>query len=806
MKIRITFLLLISIICFTKTLAQISPAQNIIQRSNLKFLGQSCANIWGYAAKGKEYALVGTKGGSVIVDVTNPDAPNLLKQIPAVTSDWREIKSYRDYAYVTTEGSGQGLQIINLSTLPDTNVAFKSFKTDGNLLEIVKIHALHVDTAKGFAYLYGGTSRIKVGADTISVQGAVVLDVKTDPWNPKYVGHYTANGQNDGYIHDGTVENDTLYGSHVYGGYFSVIDFRDKKNPRRLATQTTPNAFTHNTWLSANHKTLFTTDETPASYLAAYDISDLTNIKLLDKIRTVSEQNAIVHNTYIKNEFAVTSWYTEGVTIVDANRPRNLVQVGQYDTYNGTRATFNGAWGVYPYLPSGNLIVSNIEDGLFVLTPQYKRACYLEGTVIDSVTRERLTGVRVKINSNDPDKKAESNIIGAYATGQVTTGQTTVTYSKIGYFDKTIAINLKAGEVLTQNVELVARGFAQSGNVVASGTGLGIGKAKVTLKSSEIEYTIDAADNGSFYLYNVLPGTYTVYIGAWGYFHKSQTVTISNSVTNHSFRLDKGYQDDFWGDFLWEVSGAATSAAQGKWELGVPLQSIFNAEVVTPPADITTDLGDKCFVTGIGGGQGGGTDVDATTILTSPPMNLIGYQNPILSFSYWFVNTGGTGTPNDKLKVYVTNGIKDSLIGTISESQSAWRGASVSLKGILPFTSTMRVYFTATDDNPGHIMECLVDAFKITEPTSIATIAENWQVKAFPNPFSTAVTLDYQLDKTVAKAEVKMMNLLGQVLEVKKLQNTEGVVSLGESLPMGLYFIQIETEGRVSRSVKVLKN
>ena len=806
MKINIIVLLLLSTIIFTKTLAQISPAQNIIQRSNLKFPGQACANIWGYAAKGKEYAIVGTSVGSVIVDVTKPDTPVLIKQIPAVQSQWREVKSYRDYAYVTTEGSGQGLQIINLSTLPDSNVAFKSFKTDGDLLEIIKIHALHVDTAKGFAYLYGGTSRIKVGVDTISVQGAVVLDVKTDPWNPKFVGYYTANGLNDGYIHDGTVENDTLYGSHVYGGYFSVIDFRDKKNPKRLATQTTPNAFTHNTWLSANHKTIFTTDETAASYLTAYDISDLGNIKLLDKIRSVSEQNAIVHNTYIKNEFAVTSWYTEGVTIVDANRPRNLIQVGQYDTYNGARASFNGAWGVYPYLPSGNLIVSNIEDGLFVLTPQYKRACYLEGTVIDSVTREKLTGVKVKINSTDPDKKAETTITGAYATGQVTTGQTTVTYSKIGYFDKTITVNLKAGEVLTQNVELVARGFAQSGNVVANGTGLGIGKAKVTMKSSEIEYTIEAADNGSFYMYNVLPGTYTVFIGAWGYYHKSQTVTISNSVTNHNFRLDRGYQDDFWGDFSWQVSGAATSAAQGRWERGVPLQSIFNTEIVTPPADIANDMGDKCFVTGIGGGQGGGTDVDANTILTSPPMIFIGYQNPILSFSYWYVNTGGTGTPNDKLRVYLSNGVKDSLIGTITESQSTWRIATVSLKSILPFTNNMKVYFTATDDDPGHITEALIDGFKITEPTSIATIAENWQVKAFPNPFSTAVTIDYQLDKNVDKAEVKMMNLLGQVLASKKLQNTEGGVSIGETLPSGLYFIQIETEGKVSRSVKVLKN
>jgi choice-of-anchor B domain-containing protein len=801
MQNRIHLLLVFFFIVLIKSFSQISPAQNITLRSHLTFPGKACANIWGYAAKGREYALVGTSEGSAIVDITNPDAPSLIKHVPAVQSVWREMKSYRNYAYVTTEGTGQGLQIINLSALPDTNVTFKNYKGDSSLLEIIKIHSLHVDTAKGFVYLYGGTSRIKVGADTVAVSGAVVLDIKTDPWNPKFVGFF-----NKSYIHDGTVENDTLYGSHISSGYFSVIDFKDKSNPKILATQATPNTFTHNTWLSTDHKTVFTTDETAASYVAAYDISNLSNIKLLDKIRSVSEQNAIVHNTYILNDYAVTSWYTEGVTIVDAHRPKNLIQVGQYDTYSGAGASFNGAWGVYPYLPSGNLIVSNIEDGLYVLTPQYKRACYLEGEVIDSITQAKLGGVRVKINSTDPDKKVESNNIGNYATGQATSGQVTVTYSKLGYYEKTITTTLKSGEVILQNIALAPKGFAQSGNIIANATGLGVGKAKLVLKNSQIEYSIEAADNGQFSILNVLPGTYSTYIGAWGYLHKMQTVTITGLTTNHVFRLNTGYQDDFWGDFSWQVSGTSTNAAQGRWEWGVPLQSTFNNEIITPDFDLPTDVGDKCFVTGIGGGQGGSTDVDATTVLTSPPMNFVGYQNPILTFSYWFVNTGGSGAPNDKLKIYLSNGVKDSLILTISESQSAWRGASIALRGLLPFTNTMRVYFSISDDDPGHIAEALIDGFKIQEPTSIPTIAENWQVKAFPNPFSTTINIDFQFDENIKTADLTVTNVLGQVLERKSLKNAEGVVSMGASLPTGLYFIQLEAEGKISRSVKVMKN
>ncbi len=438
-----------------KTQAQLSPTVNIQFRSNLPFAGQSCANICGYAANNKEYALVGNQTGTGIVDVTNPTTPILLKQVTALNSLWREIKVYQHYAYVTTEAAGQGLQIIDLTKLglPVPDVDVKSFTgPEGDLVIINNIHSLHIDTAKGFLYAFGGSSTVKVGGVNTNVNGAVVLDIKTDPWNPRYVGQYSTS-----YIHDGFAINDTLYGGHIYAGYFSIIDFRNKTSPIVINTQTTPTTFPHNTWRSDDGRTLFTTDEKPASYIAAYDISNPTNIKLLDKIRSPAVENAIVHNTHVLNDYLVTSWYTEGVTIVDAHRPQNLVQVGQYDTYDGSGAVFAGAWGVYPYLPSGNLIVSNYTSGqgLFVLTPQYVRACYLEGLVTDMATGLSLSGVSVTISSTDMDKKATSNNIGNYYTGQVTAGTFSVTYAKAGYVSKTITgIVLVNGSVTLQNVAL----------------------------------------------------------------------------------------------------------------------------------------------------------------------------------------------------------------------------------------------------------------------------------------------------------------------------------------------------------------
>jgi hypothetical protein len=79
MKKQVRIILFLTLSFLVKGTSQVSPAQNITLRSQLTFSGQACSNIWGYAAKGREYALVGTSGGSAIVDVTNPDVPKLIK-------------------------------------------------------------------------------------------------------------------------------------------------------------------------------------------------------------------------------------------------------------------------------------------------------------------------------------------------------------------------------------------------------------------------------------------------------------------------------------------------------------------------------------------------------------------------------------------------------------------------------------------------------------------------------------------------------------------------------------------------------
>jgi choice-of-anchor B domain-containing protein len=435
------------------------PPVNTTLRGTYTFASMTGANICGYAANNREYALFGNSTGLGIVEVTNPDNPQFIVQIPALTSSWREVKVYRHYAYVTTEATGQGLQVVDLTNLPNTNLTHQSITSSGDATNIARIHALHIDTAKGYLYAFGGQTIVNIAGTPTSVDGAVVFDIKTDPWNPTYVGYcrlLTNSNENSRYIHDGFVVNDTLYGGHIYAGLVSIIDFRNKANPILVSTKQTPTAFTHNVWRSDDGKYIFTTDENGGSYLAAYDTTLGSTLRLLDKIRTPADANAIVHNTHYHNGYLVSSWYAEGVTIVDAHRPQNLVQVGQYDSWVGEGASFVGCWGVYPYLPSGNLILSNYTDAkLYVVTPQYKRACYLEGQVTDMNSGLPLQDVLVKINSTDMDKKAVSNLSGNYYTGQVTADVFSVTFSKTGYITKTMTgVLLSTGNITTLNVTL----------------------------------------------------------------------------------------------------------------------------------------------------------------------------------------------------------------------------------------------------------------------------------------------------------------------------------------------------------------
>jgi len=774
--------------------AQILLAQdfNIQLRGTLDYPGQTLANICGYAKNGQEYALVGASKGLSIVNVTNPASPVQIVQIPGPDNLWKEIKVYRHYAYVTTEGGG-GVQIVDLSKLPNPNLDYHNYTGTGEIeSQLGSIHALHIDETTGYLYTYGG-----------NFSSARVHDLNADPYNPVYVGKFDQLG----YIHDGYVDNDTLYACHINAGIMSVVDMRDKANPILLGSVETPSRFAHNSWLLSNRTTVLTTDERVPSFLTAYDVSDPSDIRELDRFSTNDGYGSIGHNTHILNDWAITSWYTDGLNIVDAHRPENLVMVGQYDTWPSTSgASFDGCWGVYPYLPSGNLLATNIPNTnggtgrLFILSPTYQRACYLEGRILDGCNGLPLAGAEIKINSTGvaPTKLSKTN--GTFKTGQAQSGNVTVTISKPGYVSQTIPVTLVPGQVVELNRTLEpTTAFDVTVKAIDQSTGLALANKTVVLSGPIRTYQVQTDANGLFDIPCMNGGTYRA--GAWGYRVADAAVNKDGLVT---IPLQPAYYDDFELDLGWSKSATATA---GFWQLGDPVQTNYQNNVSNPGNDVDFDVNAQCYVTGNAGGQAGADDVDDGSVtLTTPTMQLAAYADAKLTFQYWFFNAGGTGNPNDKLEVQVTNGQQTVTVFTQGTSSSSWRpSGDIHLKDYLPLTDAMRVLFVASDTNPGHIVEAAVDAFEVVpgivssfEPDQSATLS------LAPNPTRDAFQLTYHWPDAGA-VTLEVRNLLGQTMLVQQLGTNSGTARFGENLPMGAYLIFLRSDDRQSTVVKAIK-
>ncbi len=328
---------------------------NNLYSQNVDFLGQlnpypntAYADIWGYAADGREYALMGVTGGTSIIDVTNPANPAEVDFIPGPTAppyEWRDIKTHLNYAYVVTEGtgSGQGLQIIDLSNLPTSASLVNTVDTWFN-----RAHDIFIDN--GYAYVVG----------TGGGGGMHILDL-SDPVNPVETAYYTASG----YIHDVYVWDDTAVACAADS--YDLVDVSNKNNPQLVSLSSPiPGIYAHSGWMTEDKQYFIAAEEFNVRDLIVYDLQDRTTWDVVVPSWQMSG-NSPIHNIFVLGNYAHISYYKDGYVVLDISDPTAPTFAGQYDTFPGSGGTYDGAWGCYPYLPSGNVIISDLSTGLYVL-------------------------------------------------------------------------------------------------------------------------------------------------------------------------------------------------------------------------------------------------------------------------------------------------------------------------------------------------------------------------------------------------------------------------------------------------------
>ena len=411
------------------------------------------SDIWGWVdpLDGGEYALVGLNNGFACVDVSDPSNPIQKFFISDIDNTWRDVKTWGNYAYITTEANA-GLLIVDMTDMTGGTFWHVSNFTDPtniNSVEFTAAHNLFIDE-NGICYIFGASS---VNGGNPS-DGAIFLDVDANPINPVYLGEWS-----DEYIHDGMVRGDTMYAGCINAGELFVVDVSNKNNPTTLGTHSTPTNFTHNAWVSDDGNFVFTTDEKSNAYLAAYDITNCSNIQEVDRIQSNPGSLSIPHNAHVDGNFLITSYYRDGTTVHDVTYPNNMIQVANYDSYGGSGDGFDGCWGTYPFFPSGIIISSEINSGsnqsakLMIYERGFTQACYMEGRITDA-NGNSLSGASIVILNTVLPNNSSSNLLGMYVSGTADSATYDVVFSKPGYINDTLQATLLNGQIIFLNATL----------------------------------------------------------------------------------------------------------------------------------------------------------------------------------------------------------------------------------------------------------------------------------------------------------------------------------------------------------------
>lgn len=765
--------------CYGKGMSQVS-FDSLSHLSYQQLHNTFLNDVWGHTdVSGDEYALVGARKGVSIVDVSVPENPQEIYWIEGEESVWRDINTWNNYAYITTEAAS-GLLILDLNSLPDATGITSRYYTGPVLDPWQSAHTLYVDSA-GYAYVFGANR---------GNGGVIILDIHSDPLNPVEVGVF-----DNWYCHDGYVLGDTMYLAHISDGFISLVDISDRSNPVLLGTQLTPHTFSHNIWTTCDGQFGFTTDEVSGAYVASYDLSDPQNIQELDAVQNSPGKGVIPHNVHYKDSFLVVSYYSDGVAFFDAQRPGNLVPLGNYDTYPGQTTGFDGCWASYPFLPSGIVLAADISEGLFVFRPHYRHAAYLEGKVTDQSTGEGVSGVEIRFTGAAYNEFSRSN--GDYATGTIE-GTWQVTFFKVGYYPQTFQLNLTEGEVTVHHVVLVPMPkFAFKVIVRDRENNTEIIDAAIRVKGSltEDEAMTNGLGEAHFELY--YEETYTITTGRWSYRINCFSQDV-NALTQWLFvYLDKGYEDDFTFDLGWLTSN--TQASGGLWERGEPNpSSILSA----PDSDSGEDCGENAYVTG--NANNPAPDFDdvkkGSVKLYSPQFDLSDGSTPYLHYERWFFNYYGDLPYDDTLKIFITNGDTTVLLDYQASDTTTfyrWNKKSVYLPDYISLTPDMQLRLEVSDYDPVvNITEAGFDHFFMDSydhyAETINAIPADFLV--YPNPLSTFLTIGVPDGQD---REVRITDLNGKLL-LKQLLDP-GFSQLDTSgWEKGVYFISC---GGLSRKV-----
>lgn len=360
--ILISFLFFISLFSFCQDSLNIKLLYNWKDNSlaSTNLYDNAYNEVWGYEKNGREYAIIGTTRGTHFFDITNPQTPIQVDFVQGRDTGrqivHRDYHDYQGYLYMVTDEGDGSLQIVDLSYLPDSVSLVYDQDT-----AIKLSHNIFIDSARGKLYSCGGGSSRKFSVFSLAnpLSPNLIYRCETDiSWWASTVG------TSGGYVHDVFVRNDSAY-CNAGSGLF-VVDFSSTPILLGSISSYPDKGYNHSGWLSEDGNIYALGDETHGKKLKMLDVSDLSNITFLDTVG-ITDNSAIIHNQIIKGDLMYVAYYYNGVYVYNIKNPSNPILTGYFDTSNEPNLlSFKGCWGIYPFLSSGVLLASDMQEGLFI--------------------------------------------------------------------------------------------------------------------------------------------------------------------------------------------------------------------------------------------------------------------------------------------------------------------------------------------------------------------------------------------------------------------------------------------------------
>lgn len=418
MKIKNLFCLVLFCLSALFVNAQISENVSLYGTLNPEPIRYS--GSFGYTdPNGNEYALLGAHDHLFIISIDDSTNIHVIDSVSGPGSNWREITVIDSIAFVVTEGAGtgQGMQVIDLSYLPDSVHLITTFDST-----FTRVHMIQKNYEIDSIYVYA------VG--TTPGQGVHIIDI-SDPSHPVEISRYEPY-----YIHDVHVRGNRMYASAIYEGTLDIVDITDRANPVLLNQLIYPNGFTHSAFTSEDHTHLIVTDEIDGLPARIWNIEDINN--LYEVSQYTGNDSSLVHNPYIKGDFAYVTHNAAGLRVIDITKPDVPVEVGYYDTYSGISSGSHGLWSAYPFFPSNKIIGGNREDGLYIFKFNNTYAGRFYGFVVDSITGVPIIGANIGIQGTTTT--TSTDITGMFKFGELPSGPNgyALNASASGYAPKSI--------------------------------------------------------------------------------------------------------------------------------------------------------------------------------------------------------------------------------------------------------------------------------------------------------------------------------------------------------------------------------